>query len=129
FEAGLIHRDIKPGNLMVDRSGTVKVLDMGLARIFQDTEDMLTLKYDEKSVLGTADYVAPEQIRDSHNVDIRADVYGLGATFYYLLTGKVLFPEGTVAQKLTWHQTRQPVPLRELRPEVPERLAAVVERM
>src|SRR5436305_7855523 len=129
FEAGLIHRDIKPGNLMVDRTGTVKVLDMGLARIFQDTEDMLTLKYDEKSVLGTADYVAPEQTRDSHNVDIRADIYSLGATFYFLLTGKVLFPEGSVPQKLIWHQTRQPKPVRELRREVPAGLAAVVERM
>src|SRR5271155_1563692 len=127
-EAGLIHRDIKPGNLLVDRTGTLKVLDMGLARFFNDEEDILTKKYDE-SVLGTADYLAPEQALDSHNVDIRADVYSLGATFYFCLTGSPPFNEGTVAQKLIWHQTRQPKPIRAIRGEVPEGLAQVVDRM
>src|SRR5437867_2930015 len=117
-EADLVHRDIKPGNLLVDRNGTVRVLDMGLARFFHDEEDILTKKYDE-NVLGTADYLAPEQALDSHGVDIRADIYSLGATFYYVLTGKTPFSEGTVAQKLIWHQTRQPKPIRALRPEVP----------
>jgi serine/threonine protein kinase len=127
-EAGLVHRDIKPGNVLVDRSGTVKVLDMGLARFFNDEEDILTKKYDE-SVLGTADYLAPEQALDSHNVDIRADIYSLGATFYFCLTGSPPFSEGTVAQKLIWHQTRQPKPIRTFRQDVPEGLAAVVDRM
>jgi serine/threonine protein kinase len=126
--AGLVHRDIKPGNLLVDRSGTVKVLDMGLARFFNDEEDLLTKKYDE-NVLGTADYLAPEQALDSHSVDIRADIYSLGATFYYCLTGRTPFSEGTVAQKLIWHQTRQPKPIRSLQPEVPEGLCAIVEKM
>ncbi|HVK18779.1 MAG TPA: protein kinase [Fimbriiglobus sp.] len=128
FELGLVHRDIKPGNILVDRSGVVKVLDMGLARFFNDDEDALTKKYDE-NVLGTADYLAPEQAIDSHTVDIRADVYGLGGTFFYLLTGQPPFPEGTVAQKLLWHQTREPAALRTLRPEVPAELAGVVTRM
>jgi serine/threonine protein kinase len=126
--AGLVHRDIKPGNVLVDRTGIVKVLDMGLARFFHDEEDVLTKKYDE-SVLGTADYLAPEQALDSHGVDIRADIYSLGATFYFILTGSTPFSEGTVAQKLIWHQTRQPKSLVLLRPEVPAELAAVVEKM
>src|SRR5205807_7384121 len=83
-EAGLVHRDIKPGNLLVDRQGTVKVLDLGLARFFHE-DDGLSKKYDE-TVLGTADYLAPEQVINGQ-VDIRADIYSLGATFYYLLTG------------------------------------------
>jgi serine/threonine protein kinase len=127
-EAGLVHRDIKPGNLLVDRTGTVKVLDMGLARFFHDEEDILTKKYDE-SVLGTADYLAPEQALDSHGVDIRADVYSLGATFYFCLTGQPPFNEGTVAQKLIWHQTRQPKPVRSVRADVPETVAAVIDKM
>jgi serine/threonine protein kinase len=126
--AGLVHRDIKPGNILVDRNGIVKVLDMGLARFFHDEEDILTKKYDE-NVLGTADYLAPEQALDSHNVDIRADIYSLGATFYFCLTGRTPFAEGTVAQKLIWHQTRQPKPLKTIRADVDEGIVAVIEKM
>ncbi len=101
---------------------------MGLARFFHDEEDILTKKYDE-NVLGTADYLAPEQALDSHSVDIRADIYSLGATFYFSLTGRTPFAEGTVAQKLIWHQTRQPKAIRSFRPDVPEELVAVIEKM
>src|SRR5882762_7564778 len=80
--------------------------------------------------LGTADYLAPEQARDSHNVDFRVDIYSLGATFYNLLSGQVPFGEAkSVSQKLIYLQTREPKAIRELRPEVPEKLAAILERM
>lgn len=126
--AGVLHRDIKPSNLLVDRQGVVKILDMGLARFFHDHEDLLTKQYDE-TVLGTADYLAPEQAVDSHTVDIRADIYSLGGTFYFLLTGQPPFPDGTVAQKLIWHQTREPKPITAIRGDVPSAIVAIVERM
>ena len=124
----MVHRDIKPGNLLVDRSGTVKILDMGLARFFNDTDDQITKKYDE-SVLGTADYLAPEQAVDSHAVDTRADVYSLGCTFYYMLSAQPPFGEGTVAQKLIWHQTRRPRSVKEHRPSVPDDIAVLAARI
>ncbi|HZY84319.1 MAG TPA: spherulation-specific family 4 protein [Gemmataceae bacterium] len=127
-EAGLVHRDVKPSNLLLDRTGTVKVLDLGLARFFHDEPDDLSRRHADSPV-GTMDYMAPEQALDSHAVDIRADIYGLGATFYYLLAGHGPFQEGTTAQKLLWHQVRPPRPVREVRPEVPEGVAAVIERM
>jgi serine/threonine protein kinase len=128
-EAGLIHRDVKPANIMLQRDGTIRLLDLGLARFTNDNLDLLTLKYDEKNVLGTADYVAPEQALNSHEVDIRCDIYGLGGTFYYLLTGSPPFPGGKIAQKLIWHQVRQPAPVRQTRSDVPEELEAIVARM
>jgi serine/threonine protein kinase len=127
-EAGLVHRDIKPSNLLVDRKGTVKILDMGLAVFFQEQES-LTKEYDVSAVMGTADYLAPEQAINSHNVDIRADIYSLGLTFYFLLAGKTPYGEGTVAQKLLWHQLRNPQSVREVRPDVPEGLAAIISTM
>src|SRR5262249_43443151 len=80
-------------------------------------------------VLGTADYLAPEQALDSHGADIRADIYSLGATLYFCLTGRTPFNEGTVAQKLIWHQTRQPKPIKSLCPEVDDDLVAILEKM
>lgn len=129
-EAGWVHRDIKPGNLLLDRTGTVKILDMGLARFFRSTQgDGLTEKYDSNSVLGTADYLAPEQAINSTDVDIRADIYALGATLYFLLTGRAPFEQGTVAEKLLAHQMRDPVLVTQLRPEVPKSLDAVIRKM
>jgi serine/threonine protein kinase len=129
WHSGLIHRDLKPANILLDRSGTIRILDLGLARFYEDHQDLLTLKYDDNNVLGTADYVSPEQAHDSHDVDIRTDIYSLGATFYFCLTGQTLFPEGKVAQKLIWHQTREPKPVRALRPEVPAELEAIITKM
>ena len=129
FRNKLIHRDIKPGNVLVDRKGVARLLDMGLARFLNDHTDQLTIKYDDKIVLGTADYVAPEQVANSHSVDIRADIYGLGATFYFLLAGHPPFPTGTVSQKLLWHRTKDPTPIQQIRPEVSDGLAAVIAKM
>jgi serine/threonine protein kinase len=127
-ERGLVHRDIKPGNILLHRSGTIKVLDMGLARFFHE-EDDLTRRHHPKAVLGTADFLSPEQALDSHSADIRSDIYSLGITFYFLLTGVTPFEGATTAQKLLWHQVREPRPVRSLRPDVPEEMAAVLETM
>ncbi|WP_166820134.1 protein kinase domain-containing protein [Thalassoroseus pseudoceratinae] len=127
--AGMVHRDIKPGNLLVDRNGNVRILDMGLARFFDnEDEESLTVAHDEK-VLGTADYLAPEQALDSHNVDHRADLYSLGCTFYFILTGHPPFREGTLAQRLMAHQTKEPLPIQNDRVDVPEDLLAIIRRM
>ncbi|HTU20597.1 MAG TPA: serine/threonine-protein kinase [Gemmataceae bacterium] len=128
-EQGLIHRDIKPGNILLDRQGTVKILDMGLARFFRDTQDKLTQEHMRGSILGTADYLAPEQVLDSHQVNIQADIYSLGATFYFLLAGRAPFEDGTIAQKMLWHQVRQPPSIRSGRDDVPDELEAVLMRM
>ncbi len=128
-QAGLVHRDIKPANLLLSRTGVLKVLDLGLARFFHEDADSITKEHNNQSILGTADYLAPEQGRDSHAVDARADIYSLGATFYFLLVGRAPFADGTLNQKLIWHQMKAPTPVRKLRPEAPEAMAAVLERM
>jgi serine/threonine protein kinase len=127
-ELGMVHRDIKPGNLLLDRTGVIKVLDMGLARFFNKQQDSVTEKYDDKCVLGTADYLAPEQAV-SNMVDIRADIYALGGTFYFMLTGHTPFPDGTIAAKLVAHQTREPRSVDTYRSDVPPGLLAVLRKM
>jgi serine/threonine protein kinase len=128
-EMGMVHRDIKPGNLLLDRRGTVKLLDLGLARLFQDETDGLTRMADGHLMLGTLDYLAPEQAIDSHSVDIRADIYGLGATFYFLLAGEALFAGSSKAQKFVQHKVFSVGPIIRGVPGLPERLALVVEKM
>jgi eukaryotic-like serine/threonine-protein kinase len=129
-ECGLVHRDIKPGNLLLDRMGTIKILDLGLARFFNDDSGPIS-HHDggNANVIGTADYVAPEQAIDSTAVDIRGDIYSLGVTLYFLLTGRSPYKDGSVSQKLMWHQISQPTPINEYRPDVPRKLAAVIEKM
>lgn len=127
-EIGWVHRDIKPQNILVGRTGVVKVLDMGLARLFGTGEATgLTALYDGQ-VLGTADYIAPEQVVSSE-VDIRADIYSLGATLYFMLTGQPPFVGGTIQQKLLRRQVQDPEPMSRWRPDAPPELAAVVLRM
>jgi serine/threonine protein kinase len=128
-EMGMVHRDIKPGNLLLDRRGTVKLLDLGLARLFEDETDGLTKMADGHLMLGTLDYLAPEQAIDSHSVDIRADIYGLGATFYFLLAGEALFAGSSKAQKFIQHKNFSVGPIIRGVPGLPEKLALVVEKM
>lgn len=91
-EQGVFHRDIKPGNIMLDQFGAVRILDLGLARIVDKKEEDAPELTSEQQILGTLDYMAPEQILSSRDVDARTDVYALGATLYFLLTGQVIFP-------------------------------------
>jgi serine/threonine protein kinase len=131
-ENKLVHRDIKPNNLILDRQGTVKILDLGLARFFQsdnDQKDALTQQFDKHTVMGTADYLAPEQAMNLHEVDIRADLYSLGATLYYLLAGKPPFEGKSITQKLLLHQIKPPTPITDIRPEVPGELAALIDKL
>jgi serine/threonine protein kinase len=127
-ELALVHRDIKPGNLLLERTGTIKILDMGLARFFDQRSDNLTEKFDNNCVLGTADYLAPEQAV-SNVVDIRADIYALGGSMYFMLTGQSPFPDGTIASKLMSHQTKDPRPVAEFRKDVQPELLAVLHKM
>ncbi len=127
-QLGMVHRDIKPGNLLLERTGLIKILDMGLARFFDQTQDNLTEKFDNNCVLGTADYLAPEQAV-SNVVDIRADIYALGGTLHFLLTGQSPFPDGTVAAKLIAHQNKEPRPIADFRSDVPPGLLAVLGKM
>ena len=127
FDRQLIHRDIKPANLMVTPGGVLKILDLGLALFFGDSDDMTLTR--DGAMMGTADYVAPEQAVDSHRADTRSDIYSLGCTLYFLLAGQVPFPGDTLAQKLLKHQNDAPEPIRSLAPDVPEALCEIVARM
>jgi hypothetical protein len=147
-EQALVHRDIKPANLMVvapssvsPRPGQrislpprplVKILDMGVARLYQMRdfgEDSLTTLTRDGAVIGTPDYIAPEQLEDPHKADIRADLYSLGCTFYFLLTGHVPFPGGTLIQKLDRQRWENPPSVDQLRADVPAGVASVVRKL
>jgi WD40 repeat protein/serine/threonine protein kinase len=130
-ERGLIHRDIKPSNLLLTARGEqVKVLDLGLACWqLPGPDHSSSLLTGSGAVLGTPDFLAPEQARDARQADPRSDLYSLGCTFYYLLTGQVPLPAATLTEKLLRHQMDEPVPVERLRPEVPPEVAAVVRRL
>jgi serine/threonine protein kinase len=130
-EHDLVHRDVKPSNLLLTQGGQVKVLDLGLARLLGDIPlgDELT---DTGQYMGTADYMAPEQGFDAHAVDIRVDIYSLGCTLYKLLTGRAPFsgPEyDSTFKKIRAHSEKRVPPLREARPDVPAGLEAVLGKM
>jgi eukaryotic-like serine/threonine-protein kinase len=138
-ERGMVHRDIKPSNLLVavgeggqyTARGPVKILDMGLARM-QDTpaEDSSSTELTQTgTVVGTPDFMSPEQAKNSSQVDHRSDLYSLGCTFYYLLTGDVPFPNGSALEKLLQHQMDAPRPVQLLRMDVPAQVAAIVQTL
>lgn len=121
---GLIHRDVKPSNVMLTPDGQAKLLDFGLVHHFRNR---LT---EPQTTMGTVDYMPPEQARDAGAVDIRADIYGLGGTLYWCLTGSLPFPpRGNLTQELIQRQTQPPPSVRALRPELPAELDLVVRRM
>jgi serine/threonine protein kinase len=137
YERGLVHRDIKPGNLLVQRSGergwVVKILDFGLARLHGSATPAPSSPGDSQSadnqVMGTPDFIAPEQAKNPRQTDIRSDIYSLGCTMYFLLAGQVPFPGGNVLEKVMRHAKELPPPLHELRADIPETLSDIVMRM
>lgn len=126
-ERGIIHRDIKPLNILIHRDGVLKISDLGLARLRYDEDP--SLSGESKGVLGTADYVAPEQIRASHLADGRSDLYSLGCTLYFMLTGRAPFAQGTVQERIAKHQTMPPPDVRKLRTDCPAELAEICLRL
>lgn len=125
---GVIHRDIKPANLLLGNDGVVKILDMGLARIQGDVAGQAELT-GTGAVMGTVDYMAPEQARSTKHADARADIYSLGCSLFYLLTGRATYDGDTLTERLLAHQS-DPIPdLRAARPDVPEQLASVFHKM
>ncbi len=128
--AGVVHRDIKPANLLVDNQGVVKILDLGLARTESpDDVDAQAELTEIGSVLGTVDYMAPEQALSARNADSRADIYSLGCSLFYLLTGRPIYEGDSLTAKLLAHQI-QPIPdLRQQCPAISARLAAIFQKM
>jgi len=152
-ERGLVHRDINPSNVMEtwtslpassvtgaeaqsraewgSQRPLIKILDMGLAR-WLAADEGLEMKGSITKIgviMGTPDFIAPEQAMNAHRADIRADLYSLGCTFYYLLAGQVPYPRGTKLEKVLRHQTEDPTPLEQLRPDVTAPVLAIVKRL
>jgi len=137
FTKGMVHRDIKPHNLMLTPRGRIKILDFGLARFLREAAAGGAAQSDEAehaltgagSLMGTPDYMAPEQGTDPRQADIRADIYSLGCTLYALLAGKPPFPGGTAVQKIMAHLQRAHRPVSELRNDVPVELDQLLSRV
>ncbi|MEL6107072.1 MAG: protein kinase, partial [Planctomycetota bacterium] len=135
-DRGMVHRDIKPHNLMVTQDNIVKILDFGLASltpqatpdepISEDADGNLTIA---GAIMGTPDFISPEQAQDARNTDGRSDIYSLGMTLYYLLAGRVPFGEGSAAEKLKKHAEAEPASLNQFRDDIPGDLQKIIDRM
>ncbi|MCL2622292.1 MAG: serine/threonine protein kinase [Planctomycetaceae bacterium] len=124
----VIHRDVKPSNILITPGGRAKLIDMGLARLLAhaNVDNDLTAS---GVTLGTFDYISPEQARDPRNADTRSDIYSLGCTFFFMLTGKPPFSEGTMLQKLLQHQGDEPPDVRDYQPSVPLQVSQIIQKM
>ena len=127
YEQNIVHRDIKPSNLMIDQEGTVKLADMGLARSLNEEESSSITR--DGTTVGTVDYMSPEQARDSKAADGRSDLYSLGATWFHMLCGHPPFHEGDLLNKITAHAKNEPPDPRDINPDVPDAIAAIIFRM
>jgi serine/threonine protein kinase len=129
FQQGITHRDIKPSNFLLARQGRkvrVKLTDLGVARAVRDEDYRVTRA---GTTVGTLDYLAPEQARDSALADVRSDIYSLGCTLYHMLSGQPPFPDGGLGERLFKHMQVEPPDVRQFNPEVPDGLWAVLRRM
>jgi serine/threonine protein kinase len=126
---GVIHRDLKPSNIMVTTNDHAKVLDLGLAILEGEIATDHTVVGGQGYVVGTMDYIAPEQSEDAAKVDARSDIYALGGTLYFALTGQPPFPGGNALKKIKRHRTEEPKLVSELNPAVPPAFAALVGKM
>ena len=125
---GMVHRDLKPSNLMLTADGNIKILDFGLAR-FASEQVQSSRITPADAVIGTPDYLAPEQAMSPATADIRADIYSLGCTMYHLLTGRVPFPVEGIVPKIMAHQNETPASAASQRPDLPHALDQVLQRM
>ncbi len=128
WQREVIHRDIKPSNILVLPDGRAKLVDMGLAR-FQQVESAAEDLTASGVTLGTFDYISPEQARDPRTIDVRSDLYSLGCTMFYMLSGQPPFPHGTVLQKLLSHSSDEPPDLREIRPDIGDEVAGIIDKL
>jgi hypothetical protein len=130
---GVIHRDIKPSNVLIDSNDVVKILDMGLARLEFASGDALAVTQSQLTgagvIMGTLDYISPEQALNAHRVDHRTDIYSLGCTLFYLLTGQAIYGGDTAMEKLVAHREEEIPPLQDFVDGISERLDSVYRKM